>query len=109
MVVNKGSFNVYVDGKSAGSVNGGSTFSGIGGFGTLNFWSGEANGQDAVYDEIRIWNKSRTRYEIQQAMNTEFSGSVLPQGLIAYYKGNVMMIDGKPYLQDCVGAHNAPS
>ena len=41
-------------------------------------------------------------------MNTEFSGSVLPQGLIAYYKGNVMMIDGKPYLQDCVGAHNAP-
>ena len=107
MVVNKGSFNVYVDGKSAGSVNGGSTFSGIGGFGTLNFWSGEANGQDAVYDEIRIWNKSRTRYEIQQAMNTEFSGSVLPQGLIAYYKGNVMMIDGKPYLQDCVGAHNA--
>lgn len=108
MVVNKGSFNVYVDGKSAGSVNGGSTFSGIGGFGTLNFWSGEANGQDAVYDEIRIWNKSRTRYEIQQAMNTEFSGSVLPQGLIAYYKGNVMMIDGKPYLQDCVGAHNAP-
>ena len=33
MVVNKGSFNVYVDGKSAGSVNGGSTFSGIGGFG----------------------------------------------------------------------------
>ena len=108
MVVNKGSFNVYVDGKSAGSVNGGSTFSGIGGFGTLNFWSGEANGQDAVYDEIRIWNKSRTRYEIQQAMNTEFSGSMLPQGLIAYYKGNVMMIDGKPYLQDCVGAHNAP-
>ena len=107
MVVNKGSFNVYVDGKSAGSVNGGSTFSGIGGFGTLNFWSGEANGQDAVYDEIRIWNKSRTRYEIQQAMNTEFSGSMLPQGLIAYYKGNVMMIDGKPYLQDCVGAHNA--
>ena len=108
MVVNKGSFNVYVDGKSAGSANGGSTFSGIGGFGTLNFWSGEANGQDAVYDEIRIWNKSRSRYEIQQAMNTEFSGSVLPQGLIAYYKGNVMMIDGKPYLQDCVGAHNAP-
>lgn len=108
MVVNKGSFNVYVDSKSAGSVNGGSTFSGIGGFGTLNFWSGESNGQDAVYDEIRIWNKSRTRYEIQQAMDTEFSGSMLPQGLMAYYKGDVVMIDGKPYLHDCVGAHNAP-
>ena len=108
MVVNKGSFNVYVDSKSAGAVNGGSTFSGIGGFGTLNFWSGESNGQDAVYDEIRIWNKSRTRYEIQQAMDTEFSGSMLPQGLMAYYKGDVVMIDGKPYLHDCVGAHNAP-
>ena len=108
MVVNKGSFNVYVDSKSAGSVNGGSTFSGIGGFGTLNFWSGESNGQDAVYDEIRIWNKSRTRYEIQQAMDTEFSGSMLPQGLMAYYKGDVVMIDGQPYLHDCVGAHNAP-
>ena len=108
MVVSRGNFNLYVDGKGAGSVTGGSNYSGIGGFGTLNFWSGEANGQDAVYDEIRIWNKSRSRYEIQQAMNTEFSGSVLPQGLMAYYKGNVMMIDGKPYLQDCVGAHNAP-
>ena len=108
MVVNKSSFNVYVDGMGRGSVSGSPSFSGIGGFGNLNFWSGEDNGQDAVYDEIRIWDKSRTRYEILQAMNTEFSGSVLPQGLIAYYKGDVISIDGKPYLHDCVGAHNAP-
>ena len=108
MVVNRGNFNLYVDGMGKGSVFGGSNYSGIGGFGMLNFWSGEANGQDAVYDEIRIWNKSRSRYEIQQAMNTEFSGGLLPQGLMAYYKGDVMMIDGKPHLHDCVGAHNAP-
>lgn len=107
MVVKNNSFRVYVDKKNSVYNAGGSNYKGLGGFGNLNFWSGD-NGQDAVYDEIRIWNKVRTDREIQDAQLYDFSGELLPAGLIAYYKGDIITIDGKPYLRDCVGGHHAP-
>lgn len=108
ITVNKTMLNVYVDGVSKGSTSGSPSFSGVGGFGDLRFQSGEGSGQDALYDEIRIWGKNRSRYEIKDGMSTEFNGAVMPQHLLAYYKGDIVTIDGKPYLRDCVGGHNAP-
>lgn len=107
MVAANATFRLYANGqfKASSSTSGG--HNGLGGFGNLVFNSGN-NGQDAVYDEIRIWSKARTTQEITGGYNHEFSGELMPQGLIAYYKGDIITIDGKPYLRDCVGGHHAP-
>ena len=107
MVVQKSNFRLYVNGAHKASAPSAAGHSGLGGFGNLVF-AGGSNGQDAVYDEIRIWNKARNNNELSSAHTTEFSGELMPQGLIAYYKGDIIMIDGKPYLRDCVGGHHAP-
>jgi FOG: PKD repeat len=107
MVVQKSNFRLYVNGAHKGSAPSAAGHSGLGGFGNLVF-AGGSNGQDAVYDEIRIWNKARNNNELSSAHTTEFSGELMPQGLVAYYKGDIIMIDGKPYLRDCVGGHHAP-
>ena len=107
MVVQKSNFRLYVNGAHKGSAPSAAGHSGLGGFGNLVF-AGGSNGQDAVYDEIRIWSKARNNNELSSAHTAEFSGELMPQGLIAYYKGDIIMIDGKPYLRDCVGGHHAP-
>lgn len=106
MVVSKTNFRLFVNGRLQNSVSGSPNYSGLGGFGNLVFASG-GSGQDATYDEIRIWNRARTAYELQSALNADFSGATMPNGLLAYYKGDVVTIDGKPYLRDCVGGHHA--
>lgn len=85
-------------------------YSGLGGFGDLVFSNSANNNSanDAVYDEIRIWDNARNSQLINNAYKTEFSGELMPAGLIAYYKGDVIEIDGKPYLRDCVGGYHAP-
>ena len=48
----------------------------------------------AKYDEIRIWNYARTAEQIKANKDVQYGGSLMPQGLIANYKGEVMTIDG---------------
>lgn len=106
IVVKGNKLTAYINGTAAGSVGSG-TYSGIGGFGNLVFSNAGNNYQDASYDEIRIWNCARTASEVKSTYNREFYGEVQPDGLIAYYKGDVIEIDGQSYLRDCIGAHHA--
>ena len=106
IVVNKNKMVAYFNGVSVGSVTS-STYSGVGGFGNLVFYNSGKNYQDALYDEIRIWNRARTAAEVKACYNREFHGEVLPDGLMAYYKGDIIELDGQSYLHDCVGGHHA--
>lgn len=106
IVVNKNKMTAYFNGTSVGSITS-KTYSGIGGFGNLVFANSGNNSQDAMYDEIRIWNRARTSTEIKNCYSREFHGEVQPDGLIAYYKGDIIEQDGAYYLRDCVGGHHA--
>lgn len=110
MVVNNGVLRLHVNGGVAKTASGGTEYKGIGGFGDLVFSASNSNNNynDATYDEIRIWDNARVAYSLNATKNVEFSGDVMPQGLIAYYKGDIITIDGRPYLRDCVGGHHAP-
>ena len=106
IVVNGNKMTAYFNGSSVGSVTS-SNYSGVGGFGNLVFTGSGNNSQNATYDEIRIWDRARTAAEVKAVYNREFYGDVMPEGLIAYFKGDVFESDGKSYLRDCVGGHHA--
>ena len=106
IVVKGNTMRLYFGSSQVGFVTS-SSFSGIGGFGDLEFHNGGNQYQDASYDEIRIWNRARTSEEIKSSQNREFYGDVMPDGLMAYYKGDIIEVDGKAYLRDCVGGHHA--
>lgn len=108
IVVQGNRMTLYMGASSVGVVSSNS-FRGLGGFGDLVFSSASSNNfyNDASYDEIRIWNRARTGTEISKSHNREFYGDVMPNGLIAYYKGDVIEQDGLTYLRDCVGGHHA--
>ena len=107
IVVDGNKLSVYLNGTLQRSITS-STYSGVGGFGDLVFSSGVSAEQDAVYDEIRIWKTARTAAEIKAAMNAEFTGSIVPQGLVTYIKGDLITDkEGNPLLYDCVGGHHA--
>ena len=107
IVVNDSQMTVYLDGENCGTVNS-TTYSGLGGFGTLTFRSnGDGNAQNAVYDEIRIWHTARTAEQINACKDIEFTGSILPEGLVAYLKGDLFENESNTYLYDCVGEHHA--
>lgn len=106
MVVDGNHLIIYIEGKKQAEIFAPS-YSGIGGFGDLSFANG-SNGLHATMDELRIWDVARTADEIAATTRAEFSGSMLPDGLIAYYKADTLTIDGKPYLRDCVGGYHAP-
>ena len=108
IVVDGNKMTVYLDGVSRGSVTS-QTYSGVGGFGNLVFSSnGTQNAQNGVYDEIRIWNTARTAAEIKACKNAEFSGNLMPKGLIAYLKGDLISDgEGGQLMFDCVGGHHA--
>ena len=89
-------------------------YSGLGGFGDLVFnYSASNSWQNAMYDEIRIWDHARTAQQIKGSTYTsfrrqEFYGDVMPQGLLAYYKGDTFEgEDGSFYMRDCVGGNHA--
>ena len=108
IVVNGNKMTVYLDGVSRGSVTS-ETYKGVGGFGDLVFSAnGSQNAQHGVYDEIRIWNTARTAAEIKACKNAEFSGSIMPKGLVAYLKGDLFIdAEGNELMFDCVGGHHA--
>lgn len=108
IVVDGKKMTVYLNGENRGSVTS-QSYSGLGGFGDLTFSSnGQQNAQDAQYDEIRIWKTARTAAQIKAYKNTEFVGSIMPTGLIAYLKGDLITdAEGKQVMYDCVGGHHA--
>lgn len=106
IVVNRNKMTLYFGQTQVGAVTS-TDYSGIGGFGNLVFSNGGSNYQDASYDEIRIWNRARTLSEIKGTYNREFYGDVHPDGLIAYFKGDIIELNGQSYLRDCIGGHHA--
>ena len=106
-VVKNKTMIVYVNGVRKKSFSSNS-YSGVGGWGDFVFRAnGEGDASDASYDEIRIWNRVRTANEIKNSMNAQFSGSILPDGLVAYYKGDVITQDGTTMLRECVSGNHA--
>ena len=106
IVVDKNETRIYFNGVRRGRCVS-SSFSGVGGFGNLVFASG-SNGQDGVYDEIRIWSTARTEAELKACMNVEFTGNIMPQGLVTYLKGDLIEDEeGNALLFDCAGGHHA--
>lgn len=108
IVVNGNKMTLFRNGTSVGTITSGN-FSGIGGFGDYVFTNG-SNGQYAKYDEIRIWSSARTATELKggNSGKVEYTGSMLPSELLAYYKGDTFQgEDGNTYLRDCVGGHHA--
>lgn len=111
IVVQKNQTLIYLNGVRRGSCTSNS-YSGIGGFGDLVFASNNTAyasfSQDAIYDEIRIWNTARSEAEIKECMAIEFSGNAMPQGLITYLRGDFITDrEGNQLLYDCVGGHHA--
>ena len=108
IVVNKNKMTCYMNGAQVGAFTS-SSYSGIGGFGDFQFTASNSNNNylDARMDEIRIWNYARTKTEISKNYKCEFTGKMMPKGLLAYYKGDVITRDGKTYLKDEVGGHHA--
>ena len=84
-----------------------SGFSGIGGFGNLVFRSSGNEANDCSYDEIRIWDRALSSTEVGKRATNEFYGDEMPEGLVAYFKGDTFEKDGCTYLRDCVGGHHA--
>ena len=98
---------IYIDGQNRGSVTS-TSYSGIGGFGDLEFSaSGENNAQDASYDEIRIWNRARPIAEVRNGRKYQYSGDVMPDGLIAYYKGDLIEVNGRQMLREYISGNHA--
>ena len=111
IVVNKNRVSLYINGQEDNSITS-YTYSGIGGFGDYVFSAADGKAQQARYDEIRIWNYARSASQIKEAYassgGTQYYGDVLPEGLLAYYKGDCFQgEDGSWYLRDCAGGHHA--
>ncbi|MBO5699458.1 MAG: DUF5013 domain-containing protein [Bacteroidaceae bacterium] len=85
-------------------------YSGLGGFGDLVFTSNAQNNSysDAKYSEIRIWSKALSANEIMQNRTEAVGEAGAPRELLAYYRGDIIYINGEAYLRDCVGGHHAP-
>lgn len=83
-------------------------FSGIGGFGDFVFGSANPDAaMNGIVDELRIWNTARTTEQIRANYKSEFSGELLPEGLIAYYKGDLIGEGSDARLRDFAGGHHA--
>lgn len=108
IVVDGNTLTTYINGKQSATCTS-SSYSGVGGFGDLTFSASTTSNSntDAVIDEIRIWNYARSAAQILADKGVEFAGELLPDGLLAYYKGNIFEQEGTTYLRDCSGGHHA--
>ena len=111
LVIQGGKMTLYRNAVKDASVST-KNYSGIGGFGDYVFASSGNSAQNAKYDEIRIWDHARSEAQIKgstiKVRRQEFFGNVMPQGLLAYYKGDVFEgADGKFYLRDCIAGNHA--
>lgn len=109
LVVDGNRMTVYVNGVQKTSFSS-SSYSGLGGFGDLVFSADVSSYNnaytDAVIDEVRIWNTARTATEIKNSSGAQFSG-IMPAGLIAYYKGDLLTVNGEQRLRDYVAGNHA--
>ncbi|MBO5704265.1 MAG: DUF5013 domain-containing protein [Bacteroidaceae bacterium] len=112
MSVNKSTLNLYtgVGTSRTAKKKTASGYSGLGGFGNLVFSSDSRNNSysDAQYAEIRIWSKALTANEIMQNRTEAIGEAGAPKELLAYYRGDIIYINGEAHLRDCVGGHHAP-
>ena len=108
IVVKGNKLTVFVNGVPKKSITS-KTYSGIGGFGELVFTASSSNNNftDGSFDEIRFWDKARTAEEIKASYNAQFSGDLMPEGLIGYYKGDLITVDGEEKLRDYIGSNHA--
>lgn len=108
VVVDKNTVRTYINGKQAATCTSAS-YSGIGGFGDFTFTASSSNNSNlnAYMDEIRVWDHARTAEQLMAGKDVEYDGALMPDGLLAYYKGNVLTQDGSTYLRDCIGGHHA--
>ena len=108
VVVDNNKLNLYINGEKAANVTS-PDYSGIGGFGDLVFLADPYySAQNAVYDEIRIWKTALTQEQVNVSKNVEYSGHLLPEDLLAYFKGDLITgADGVQRMNDCVGGHHA--
>ena len=100
---------LYVNGVKKSTIIS-NNYSGLGGFGNLVFngSSDNSKNQNANYDEIRIWKVARTDAEIRNYYKRQFADGLLPEGLVAYYKGDIIDANGSAALRDHTsGAHHA--
>ncbi len=106
-VIDGNALSVYIDGLRKGSLTSNS-YSGVGGWGNLIFTANDDyNASNASYDEIRIWNRARTSSEIKSSKAAQFSGNILPKGLIAYYKGDIITVNGSAMLHEYINGNHA--
>ncbi|MBQ8336047.1 MAG: DUF5013 domain-containing protein [Bacteroidaceae bacterium] len=108
LVVNGNNMTAYINGARAGTITSYS-YSGIGGFGDLVFSADSYNNANtnACIDELRIWSKARSESEINAGRNIQYSGSIMPEGLIAYYKGGLINIDGTEMMREEISGNHA--
>lgn len=107
LVVDGNTMTAYVNGVKKAEVTS-DTYSGLGGFGDLVFSGPGDNDQNTYYDEIRIWNKARTADEIKADYKLQYTDMILPEGLVAYYPGDMIDVDGTTKLRDhAAGLHHA--
>lgn len=109
IVVDGNKMMAYVNGAKKATITS-SNYSGLGGFGDLVFngTSNDTKNQNAIYNEIRIWKSARTDAEIRNNYKRRFADGLLPEDLVAYYKGDVIDVDGEAALRDHTsGAHHA--
>lgn len=106
LVVEGNKMTLYKGSSVVGSYTS-SNYSGVGGFGNLVFSASGNAANNCSYDEIRIWDHARTSTDIRKSYTREYHGDVMPDGLLAYYKGDTFEKDGCVYLRDCVGGHHA--
>jgi PKD repeat protein len=108
IVVDNSRIYVYLNGVESGYFVS-DYYVGLPAFGDLVFSSnGTQNAQNAQYDEIRIWNTARTAAQVKVYKNVEFAGRIMPEGLMAYYKGDMITnAEGTQVLYDYVGNNHA--
>ncbi len=109
IVVKGKTLTIYTNGAKSAQTSS-KSYSGIGGFGNLTFHSSAANNNntDAELAEIRIWGTALTGNNMKNYYNQTVGAIGGGKDLLAHYRGDLIYIDGKPYLRDCVGGHHAP-
>lgn len=109
MTIKGGTLSIYSNNGKAKVATTSKTYKGLGGFGNLTFHSSTGNNSytDAEFTEIRIWSKALSASEVKKCTKN-IAAAGAPKELLAYYRGDLIYLDGKPYLRDCVGGHHAP-
>ena len=108
IVINKSTITMYTNGGNSKSFSS-SKYMGIGGFGDLTFNAGSGNSFfDADIAEFRVWKRTFTSSEVRKNYTATIPDAAITKDLVAYYRGDIINIDGTPHLRDCAGSNHAP-